>query len=759
MTLQPGNTSDVFITYATCGGNTSGPTNIFFKKITASTLAITSVGSMTDYFASPGAGFWDLEFEFSKNNPNFFYIGGQILYKYNITGGGFTYAAFSDYTPATATTSHGDVRGMTVLPVGTTSDLIVLSDDGGLQQTIVTSTSMTQPSWTNLSGSQSGSTLNTTQYFGLAGSESNYNEIVAGSQDNGIHEYHGGTWSQWYGGDGWKGVINPLTNMYYGYDYPGSPTAVRGTLGGSLSFPGVPGGSSISNTCIVSNQNNPNIIYAAAGNSSGHNDLFRSTDFGLTWATVSFPANGNGIRNIHVAPNAPDTVYVVKDNPTWSASGAATSDRIYMGVLSGTTWTWTDIAAASSSNFALNMGLSWANATDITVDPNNAKRIWVTFNGYFVSSGNAGQSRVLHSPDCGVTWYDATNNLPPFPVNCIAYQNGSNDVLYIGTDVGVFQFSSANTTPGAGTWNCFNQGLPVVAVTALDLNYCKSKIRCSTYGRGIWVSDMPVTSDFVINTPTTWYGIHYVPGDILITGNATLNLYGTLYMGGGKRIKVDRGSTFIVRPTGQITNGCGDMWQGIEVYGTSASAQNLAGAQGTLIMQSGSQLSNALEGISSAQMSGGNPVSGYTGGVIQCVGAKFTNNRRSAALYSYHWIVSGVEKNNLSYFKNCLFQVTSALNDPAQALNTDITLNDVYKPLILGCQFNNTTANTVFSPNYRGTAISSVDATYGIDNYYGSLNPPPLISSTSIAGHTAGITASFTNPTGKQVTVKNAAFA
>ncbi len=382
----------------------------------------------------------------------------------------------------------------------------------------------------------------------------------------------------------------------------------------------------------------------------------------------------------------------------------------------------------------------------------------MTFNGYFQASGNQGQSRVLHSPDCGVTWYDATNNLPPFPVNCIAYQNGSNDVLYIGTDVGVFQFSTANTTPGVGTWNCFNQGLPVVAVMTLDLNYCKSKIRAATYGRGIYVSDMPVTTDFVINTPTTWYGNHYVPGDIFITGGATLNLYGTIYMGGGKRIKVDRGAELNVHPTGQLTNGCGDMWQGVEVYGTSASAQNLAGAQGVIVMQSGSSLSNALEGISSAQMSGGAPVSGYTGGVIECVGAKFTNNRRDAAMYSYHWLISGHEQPNLSYFKNCAFQTTAGLNDPAQLLSPHLTLNDVFKPSIYGCQFTNTANYSIYSGNFRGTGISTVDASYTIDNYYGNLNPPSLISGTYFYGMLSGIIANFTNPAGKQVMVKNATF-
>ncbi len=766
MALQPGNTSEIYVTYATCGGNTTGPSYINFGKINVSTLAVTNIAlNQSNNFAAPGAGFWDLEFEFSKNNPNYFYIGGQILYKYCLSGTTLTSAvAYSQYTPSSATTTHADIRGMQVLPSGTTNDLIVLSDDGGVQEVTVPCTSMTTPTnWTNLNGSTAGSSLNITQYFGLACSEANYDELVAGAQDNGIHNYHSGSWTQWYGGDGWKGVINPITNMYYGLDNPGGLFAFTGNVtSGGLSSTTTPSPYGGGNSPVVTTQNNPNIIYSSGSNSTGGNDVFRSTNFGSSWSSISFPADGNDIRSIRVAPNAPDTIYVVKDNPTWGATGAATANRIWMGVMNPSTsvWTWTDIAASNTTCGALINGLSWACACDLAIDPNNAKRIWVTFNAYWnIGTTSAGQNRVVHSPDGGATWYDATNNLPPFPVNCITYQNGSNDVLYVGTDVGVFQFATAGTTPGVGTWNCFNQGLPIVAVTGIDINYCKAKIRISTYGRGIYVSDLPILTDFVVNSTTSWYGTHYVANDIYVTGNSTLNLYGTIYMSAGKRIKVDRGSVLNMHPNSLISNGCGDMWQGVEVYGTSATAQNVSGSQGIIVMQSGATISNALEGVSNAQMSGGVPVTGYTGGILECTGANFINNRRDVAMYSYHWYVGAYEQPNISYFKDCQFETNNGLNLSTQALNTHMTLNDVFKPTVLGCNFANNTANTIYASNYRGAGITSVDATYAIDNYYRpGITPPILISSTTFTGLTSGIMASYTNPTGRQVTVKNTTF-
>ena len=94
--------------------------------------------------------------------------------------------------------------------------------------------------------------------------------------------------------------------------------------------------------------------------------------------------------------------------------------------------------------------------------------------------------------------------MPSLPVNCIVYQGGANDDLYIGTDVGVY-YKNNNMTE----WVPFNNGLPNVIVTELEINYNEGTISASTFGRGVWQSPLNTVSEssFLINE----YSINVFP--------------------------------------------------------------------------------------------------------------------------------------------------------------------------------------------------------------------------------------------------------
>ena len=74
-------------------------------------------------------------------------------------------------------------------------------------------------------------------------------------------------------------------------------------------------------------------------------------------------------------------------------------------------------------------------------------------------------------------------------MNCIEYQENTNDGLYIGTDVGVYYRNA-----GMSDWVLFSGGLPNAVVTELEIQYMKGVIRAATYGRGLWQSDLYVAS-------------------------------------------------------------------------------------------------------------------------------------------------------------------------------------------------------------------------------------------------------------------------
>lgn len=100
----------------------------------------------------------------------------------------------------------------------------------------------------------------------------------------------------------------------------------------------------------------------------------------------------------------------------------------------------------------------------------------------------------------GATWINISASIPNIPVNCIVFMNNSNDGVYIGTDLGVFYKDAT-----LNVWEPFFSGLPNVIVTQLEIYYPTSKIRASTYGRGVWQSDLFVPGSFA---PTSAFTVN-----------------------------------------------------------------------------------------------------------------------------------------------------------------------------------------------------------------------------------------------------------
>ena len=80
---------------------------------------------------------------------------------------------------------------------------------------------------------------------------------------------------------------------------------------------------------------------------------------------------------------------------------------------------WTDVTPVLTSNYFD------AFITDIEISSSNPDHIWVTYSGYFADL------KVKESVDGGINWLNNNANLPNLPVNCIEYEQGSNDGVYI----------------------------------------------------------------------------------------------------------------------------------------------------------------------------------------------------------------------------------------------------------------------------------------------------------------------------------------
>jgi uncharacterized membrane protein len=119
-----------------------------------------------------------------------------------------------------------------------------------------------------------------------------------------------------------------------------------------------------------------------------------------------------------------------------------------------------------------------------------------------------GTGHVWKTSDTGTTWTDFTGSLPDSPVNA-AVVDPTTHILYVGSDVGVFQSGTAAaswTEVGPNSSGGQAGFLPNVAVTALGIFNSGSQklLRASTYGRGIWQFNLATDFQIAIsNSPQT----------------------------------------------------------------------------------------------------------------------------------------------------------------------------------------------------------------------------------------------------------------
>jgi len=178
-------------------------------------------------------------------------------------------------------------------------------------------------------------------------------------------------------------------------------------------------------------------------------------------------------RLISLNPNSALNTLIqsISDPNTFFTSN---DDTLFKSSDGGSTW--------SSINGNLPIGNGAYRISAIAVSNVNKDKIWVTMAGY-----NLGD-KVYYTNNGGTSWANVSGTLPNIPVNCIVYQNGSNDLVYIGTDFGVFYKDNS-----MNDWQPYGNGLPNVIVNELEIQYTVGKLRAATYGRGLWETDIATT--------------------------------------------------------------------------------------------------------------------------------------------------------------------------------------------------------------------------------------------------------------------------
>jgi photosystem II stability/assembly factor-like uncharacterized protein len=385
-----------------------------------------------------GQGWYDLCMAIDPLDVNKVIIGG--INNYYSTDGGLSWdLACQWYNSGSGLqVVHADKHWLGYNPL---NHAIYLGCDGGIYKTYLPMANQ----WRDLSNG-----LGITQFYRNA-VHNDAPFCLGGAQDNGSKKVDATTATDLTGGDGMMCLISnadPVTNFFTATQYG----RVNVTYDGGASFNSITDDLPTPGAWITpyaQDPHDPNVLLI------GYKQIFRSTDAGSTWNTLSpiFSAGVN-IDIITIANSNSNYIYAVRD--------AGSVSRIHYTTDNGTTWS---ALTLPFTNYV----------SDLVVDPKNEKKFWVTLSGYSAAK--------VYSYDLTTSsWTNESTGLPNVPVNCMVIDTFS-QTKYVGTEVAVFYKTTTMTS-----WALYNTNLPSVKVSDLNINHTTNELWAATYGRGMWKS-------------------------------------------------------------------------------------------------------------------------------------------------------------------------------------------------------------------------------------------------------------------------------
>ncbi len=452
--VTPANPSYVY--FMQCGSDNG------FKELYRSTdagLSFTSrstspniLGWSCDGSDSGGQGWYDLALAADPVNPNTVFAGGVDVWK--STDGGINWAINSHwYGGCNVPAVHADCHFLGYSPV---DGKLYAGNDGGCWVTADGGATWTDRTEGMIIG----------QIYKLGQSATVRNKVINGFQDNGTYTLTPSGWVATGGGDGMECTIdyvNPIYTyhtIYYGDIYRKNNNSSEAHIAGEGINGITESGAWVTPFCLNT--------FNHKGMFAGYKNIWRAsnvTSSPITWVQIS---------NNLAGTNGSDMSVIEQSWANPNLFFAARSD--------GKFFRSENVLAAMPSWVELTSFLPAAGTpSDVQTHPTDENIVYLTQG-----------TKVYKSTDKGVNWTNITDNLPgSISKNAIAFYKNAPEGLYVGTDAGVYYRDT--TTAG---WIPFKTGFPVNGrVTELEIYYDNDSvsldaIRASTYGRGLWSSDM-----------------------------------------------------------------------------------------------------------------------------------------------------------------------------------------------------------------------------------------------------------------------------
>ncbi len=439
------------------------------------------------------------ELEISPTDSTDIYVGGVYQYRYDSS-------PLPKFTEI-GSTLHSDLRDFHIVSSGGTTR-IYQGNDGGIY-----SSADRGDTWTDLTNGLQGAL-----FYGIAISETSPNTYLGGVGDCGTHFNNGTSWYHMsIDGDGGTCLINHTNNDNMIAMLNGSP---RYTIDGGDNW-GITGED-------IQGYNKPliqhptlNKIYVASI-WAWRFTIRYSTDYGANWTSLMPGWQTGSIYAMDISESNPSTMYISRlfNNPSTTTVQKTTNEGS----------SWIDITSNIGSI------VNEAHVTNIEVHPTDPDNVWISFGG--VSDGN----KVFHTIDGGLTWSNISYNLENVPVMDILYDY-ANHQIYIATDIGPYYMDYDGTS-----WSKMGE-FPQTITTNLALSKTTGKLFASTWGRGLWETEIPGHC-FDGSTTSIWAHTTYSE-DIELCENlkiyaGSLTVEATLIMPFDATITVTSGTTLTV---------------------------------------------------------------------------------------------------------------------------------------------------------------------------------------------------------------------
>lgn len=399
-------------------------------------------------------GFYNFDLEVSDTDPGQLWVGTVRLSESSDSAK--TWTGIGGANSQRSNMLHADIQDLEV-----NGNEIWVASDGGLNY----STDNLQTEESRKNG------ISAADFWGF-GSGWNEDLLVGGKYHNGnsafYQTYSPGIFMHLNGVEESTGYVSPLDGRtaYFGYSDYTDVVSVPDQLGGSFQYLGALA-------------MRPNETYTLSYSSLLYFDhryadqvylgkdgtIYKSTNGGYSFSALYEFGADDRVLEFASARSNPDVWYCVVQpgNYYWNHC------VIYKSTDGGNSWTL--LPNIPGNRFRL----------EITINPENENDLWVS------SRNGANGEKVYQSTDGGSTWNARYSSiLDGEKPRDILFQGGTDDLVYLATDNGVFYWDG-----NVDEWQDFSTNLPLIT-NALEMRpfYRDGKLRMATYGRGIFETEL-----------------------------------------------------------------------------------------------------------------------------------------------------------------------------------------------------------------------------------------------------------------------------